>query len=396
MSVPSEPTGTEDQGQDAGSVRDVRDSTRLPALVDAMLAIGADVLLPDILRRIVTSAVELVGARYGALGVLDEAGHSLSEFIHVGFDDETVAAIGHLPRGQGILGLLIVEPHPIRLDDLGTHPDSFGFPVGHPPMRSFLGVPIEVRGQVFGNLYLTEKRGAVGFGPEDEALAVVVARAAAVAIENARLHDRGRRQTLLADRERIAADLHDRVIQRIFATGLGLEALVRTAPPAIADRLETAVEDLDLTIREIHSAIFALQAIQVPGRGLRMELLKLATEASGALGFEPSVRFEGPVDTVAGDGLGEDLMATAREALANVARHAGAGRVEVSLRVAEGIVELTVVDDGTGPGEGHRRGGRGVGNLTRRAQAHGGGFELVGGASGRGSCSRWWAPVGPS
>jgi signal transduction histidine kinase len=371
----------------------IGDPARLVPLVDAVLAIGADLSLPDVLRRIVAGAVEVVGARYGALGVLDESGQGLAEFIHVGMDAATVAEIGHLPEGRGILGLLILNPKPIRLEDLATHRDSAGFPPGHPAMRSFLGVPIEVRGQVFGNLYLTEKHGAGGFSPDDEALAVVLARAAAVAIENARLHARTRDLTMLADRERIAADLHDRVIQRLFATGLGLESLIRPAPAEIGERIQTAVDDLDATIREIRSTIFALQARKAPGRGLRAGLLGLATEASGALGFEPTLRLEGPVDTAVGEGLAEDLLATAREAMANVVRHAKATRCELELRVAAGVVELTVTDDGVGPGEGRRPGGRGVGNLTRRAEAHGGGFELSPGPTGRGSRARWWVPI---
>ena len=382
-----------DPGGPAGPLRDISDPTRLVKLVDAVVTIGADLSLGAVLRRIVSSAVAVVGARYGALGVLDPAGVGLAEFVHVGFDDDAVAAIGHLPEGRGILGLLIVDPQPLRLDDLSCHPDAAGFPPGHPPMRSFLGVPIVIRGQVFGNLYLAEKQGAPGFGPDDEALAVVLARAAAVAVENTRLHTRGRDLSLLEDRERIAADLHDRVIQRLFATGLGLEALVRLAPPVIAERIQGAVDDLDTTIREIRSTIFALQARSVPGRTLRFGLLQLATEAAGVLGFEPVVRMEGPVDTVIGEGLAEDVLASAREALTNVARHAQAGRVEVDLRVAGNRVDLTVTDDGVGPGAGQRPGGNGVVNLARRAEAHGGAFELAAGPAGRGTRARWWVPL---
>jgi len=379
----------------AGTRPFLGDPARALALVDAVLAISADLSLPDVLRRIVERGVAVIGARYCALGVLDEDGHGLSEFIHMGVDPETVAAIGHLPEGRGILGLLIVEPRPLRLDDLATHPDSTGFPAGHPQMRSFLGVPIDVRGEVFGNLYFAEKSGDGRFGPDDEALAVLLARAAGVAIENARLHARTRDLTLLEDRDRIAADLHDRVIQRVFATGLGLEALVRSAPPDIGRRIQTAVEDLDATIREIRSTIFALQSRGVGRADVRAGLSQLAAEASGALGFEPSLRLEGPVDTAIDEGLAEDLLASAREALTNVARHARASRAEVELHVDAGGAELTITDDGIGPGEGHRAGGEGMGNLARRAQAHGGTFELVPAPGGRGSRARWWAPLGP-
>jgi len=247
----------------------VEDPERLRRLVDAMLAIGSGLALPATLRHIVEAALPLVGARYGALGVLDESGHGLAEFISVGIDPDQVERIGHLPEGHGILGLLIVDPRPLRLADLRTHPDSYGFPPGHPRMTSFLGVPIHVRDQVFGNLYLTDKQGAPGFSEDDEALAVALAGAAAVAIDNARLHLRVRDLALVEDRERIAADLHDTVIQRLFATGLGLEASAQLAPPEVADRIAQAVVDLDDTIREIRSAIFALHVPRAAHRGLR-------------------------------------------------------------------------------------------------------------------------------
>ena len=132
-------------------------------LLDAVLTVGSDLDLPAMLRRIVSSAVDLVDATYGALGVLDESRRRLAEFITVGIDDDTYRAIGHLPEGHGILGLLIADAKPLRLPDLTEHPDSFGFPPHHPPMRSFLGVPIRVRDEVFGNLYLTDKSTAEAF-----------------------------------------------------------------------------------------------------------------------------------------------------------------------------------------------------------------------------------------
>jgi GAF domain-containing protein len=247
----------------------IEDPDRLSHLVDAILAIASDLSLPATLRRIVEAALPLVGARYGALGVLDAAGQGLAEFINVGLEAAQIAEIGHYPEGRGILGVLIVEPKPLRLADLKMHPDSYGFPPGHPPMTSFLGVPIRVRGAVFGNLYLTDKQGAAEFSPDDEALAVALAGAAAIAIENARLHARVRDAALGEDRERIAADLHDTVIQRLFATGLALEASVRLAPPDLAERIAQAVTDLDETIRQIRSAIFALHIQRGVRRGLR-------------------------------------------------------------------------------------------------------------------------------
>src|SRR5262245_3469162 len=200
------------------------------------------------LLRIVESSVELVDARFGALGVLDETHTRLAQFITVGIDAARRQAIGDLPEGHGILGLLILDARPLRLPDLRRHPDSYGFPPNHPPMTTFLGVPIRVRDEVFGNLYLTDKRSGGEFTSADEELVVGLAAAAGVAIENARLHARVHELALVQDRERIARDLHDTVIQRLFATGMSLQGtarLVRTDPDAAVERIEGAVDDLD-------------------------------------------------------------------------------------------------------------------------------------------------------
>jgi len=357
------------------------------------LAIGSDLAFPSVLRHIVESAVTLIGARYGALGVLDPAGKGLSEFVYVGMTPEQVAAIGRLPEGHGILGLLILEPQPLRLDVLGDHPDSFGFPDHHPPMKSFLGVPIRVRGQVFGNLYLTDKHGAAEFSEEDEILAVALAGAAAIAIENSRLSARVRELSLVEDRERIAADLHDTVIQRLFATGLGLQATIRTIDdPAAAVRLQEAVDNLDETIRQIRSTIFALQSPRVAGRSLGDEIVALTTEASASLGFELRVRLEGLIDDRVGDATGFQLLAVLREALSNVVRHAGASSAAVTVEVTDTDLVATVIDDGVGAGAGERPGGKGLASLHHRAEALGGTLEVETGADGTGTTVRWRVP----
>ncbi|RSN24186.1 histidine kinase [Streptomyces sp. WAC 05977] len=169
----------------------VKTRDRLQGLLDAVLAVATGLELDSTLQRIVQAAVELVDARYGALGVLgDEDG--LSEFVYEGIDAETRSHMGHLPEGRGLLGLLIEEPHPVRVQDLTQHPASVGFPANHPPMHSFLGVPVRVRDEVFGNLYLTEKRGAAEFTADDEVVLQALAAAAGVAIDNARLFERSR------------------------------------------------------------------------------------------------------------------------------------------------------------------------------------------------------------
>lgn len=371
----------------------VQDPERLRKLLGAVLGISSDLSLPHVLRHIVGAAVDVIDAEYGAVGVLGEDGR-LSDFITVGIPDAVVRQIGNRPEGRGVLGVLIVDPKPVRIADVAAHPDSFGFPPHHPPMHSFLGVPIRVRNEVFGNLYLTEKKHAAAFSEEDEGLAVALAGAAGIAIENARLHARVRNLTLVEDRERIAADLHDTVIQRLFATGLGLQAVVRSiADPQAAARVEAAVTDLDETIRQIRTTIFALQAPRVSGRSVRGEILALATEAAASLGYEPHLLLDGPIDTAVSRDVATHLLAVLREALSNVVRHASAHRVDVEVRVNDGELHAEVSDDGVGPGDGSRPAGRGLINLAHRAEALGGSMDLTPGAGGRGTRLEWRVPA---
>ncbi|MGH9150922.1 MAG: GAF domain-containing protein, partial [Acidimicrobiales bacterium] len=355
----------------------------LRRLLDAVLGVTADLDLPTMLHRIVSAAVDLVDARYGALGVLDASRTSLAQFITVGVDAEVHRAIGELPRGHGILGLLIVDPQPIRLPDLREHPDSYGFPPNHPPMRSFLGVPVRVRDEVFGKLYLTDKTTAEVFTDVDEELVVALAAAAGIAIENARLHGRVQELAVLEDRERIARDLHDTAIQRLFATGLSLQGAARLAQrPEVGARIAQAVEDLDLTVKHIRSAIFGLESSRPSTGGLRSRILSVAGEAAGPLGFEARVLFDGPLDTAVPASIVDDLETVLREALTNVAHHAKARRVDVSLAVElGGDIVLRVADDGVGPPDDEplpgSDSGLGLRNLARRAERHGGGLALA-------------------
>jgi signal transduction histidine kinase len=172
------------------SFRRVEESEhRLRALLDAGIAVTSELSLDAVLQRLVETAAELTGARYAALGVIDRAGQGLERFIVTGIDVETQAAIGDLPRGRGILGVLIRDAKPLRLEDLSSHPSSVGFPSHHPPMKTFLGVPILLRGVAYGNLYLTEKADGAEFTEEDEELTMLLAGQAAVAVENARLYE---------------------------------------------------------------------------------------------------------------------------------------------------------------------------------------------------------------
>jgi signal transduction histidine kinase len=365
---------------------------QLRKLLDSVLLVGSDLDLHSVLHTIIETAAELVEAQYGALGVLDQTGTKLADFITVGIDEAGRAAIGHLPEGHGILGLLIVDPKPLRLPDLHEHPDSFGFPPNHPPMTSFLGVPIAVRGEVFGNLYLCDKTNGDVFTDVDEELAVGLASAAGIAIENARMHARVADFATIADRERIARDLHDTVIQRLFAVGLGLQSTLRlVTEPAVKTRMMAAIDDLDLTVRDVRAAIFELHTARLPGRSVREELVTLCTEAARGLGFDPLLRFAGPIDTAVDDTLADELFATIRESLTNVAKHARATSAEVNVEVRDSMLAVHVADNGIGLGA-VRLSGHGINNMRARALRLDGEFTIEPG-DGQGTRLSWRVPL---
>jgi signal transduction histidine kinase len=540
--------------------QDVRSAhNRMRGLLKANQSIISNLALEVVLRRIVEAACELLEARYGALGVVSSDGHGLEQFIHVGIDQHTVDTIGDLPQGKGVLGALIDEPVPIRLHELSDDLRSVGFPEAHPPMHTFLGVPITIRGEVYGNLYLTE-RAQGDFSEEDVELASALAATAAVAIDNARLfEDSSRRQDwlqastdvslqvvtapgdealrsiseqvhrlahadvvtlvlpeaggerlevavavgiaadklegsayplpgtltaqvlqtgepamvtgaedrgdrivymrdlvaigpamvvplaaregvrgalvvgrlasgrqfspaelemattfanqaalaleladsrqaqeqmqLFEERDRIARDLHDHVIQQLFAAGLTLQGVsMGINDRGQADRIERVVESLDDSIQQIRNSIFALRDHLGPqGAGARAVVLEVVGEVADALGFEPEVRFAGPVDTVVDEGLAEDLIAVVREALTNVARHAGADRVELSLTASPDRVELRIADNGCGLSQVTRRSG--LDNLATRASRRGGTFTTGQQHDGTGAVLVWVAPT---
>jgi signal transduction histidine kinase len=353
--------------------------------------ITADVELQDLLRHIVEEATSLVDARYGALGVLNQSRTGLEQFVTVGVSRDEVNAIGPPPIGRGVLGLLITDPRPLRLARIGDHPESYGFPPHHPSMTSFLGVPIRVRDDVYGNLYLTDKRDAGAFSDEDEALAEALAQAAGIAIQNSRLHDQVRVISVLDDRDRIARDLHDRVIQRIFAVGMTLQGVVRMPDPTQArSRIDRAVDELDATIAEIRSTIFELGETSLPG-GLRQSIVRLSEEMAPTLGARPELSFSGPIDNTVPKQTADQILAVLREALANAGKHANASSYQVILRVGDDIV-LEVVDNGTGFDPEAVSGGLGLLNLRNRAEKLNGTFQVMSGAS-EGTRVIWAVPL---
>jgi signal transduction histidine kinase len=540
-----------------GEVLDTRD--RIGALLEAVVGIGSDLDLESVLRRIVEAAVQLVDARYGALGVIGEDGR-LAEFIPIGLDEAQIAAIHHWPDGMGLLGELIARPEPLRTPDIATHPQSSGFPDGHPPMKTFLGAPVRIREAVYGNLYLTDKRSGVPFDEDDEALVVALAAAAGAAVDKARLYaDARRRQRWLqataevtrrllsdaataemltlitdltlelagadlavlalpanaggdliieyasggsaaeaiglvlpagasvsglvmhsgrplssddfsadlrvaaaarehlrlgpavvfplgppgsvrgvltvgrrpgskpmsadavemittfaaqagigleladhrrdaeqvavfADRDRIARQLHDLVIQRLFATGMSLQAATGMMAEGPANvRVGQAVDALDETIRDIRSAIFTLQAHAEPEvpASFRAQIMSVTEDMTPALGFPPSLRLDGSLDTEVAEHIGKDMLIALREGLSNAAKHARASRVDVTVSAGSELL-LSVQDNGSGISADGRRSG--LANLNHRAQALGGHLRLDR-PEGGGTRLEWRVPL---
>jgi signal transduction histidine kinase len=530
---------------------------RVHGLLEAVLAVGSSPELEAVLRRIVEAAVTLVDAQYGALGVVGEDGR-LAEFIPVGLDEAEIAAIDHWPEGLGLLGRLISDPRPLRLPNIADHIYSSGFPDGHPPMRTFLGVPVRIRDEVYGNLYLTEKRGGAPFDEEDEVLVTALSAAAGVAIENARLFDESQRQqrwlrassevtrrllagaavdevlgfvteqtlemtgadlvvlalpdasrrqlivthaagagaqrtlglvlpaaasvsgevlasgqpitvedfrndervaraarenldlgpatifplgaaghargvmtigrhpgamplpraavdlvttfaaqaaiglelaerrsdaerlTVFEDRDRIARDLHDLVIQRLYASGMKLQGTMPMIDrPAVEERVSSVVEDLDITIKDIRQAIFALQARGKAAPVLRDEVMDVIEEMTEPMGMTSSLRLTGQLDDGVPGDIGEDMLHALREALSNAARHGKATSAEVKIGAGSEL-SLLVRDNGSGITDTSRRSG--LANLAQRAEHHGGTLK-VGPAEGGGTELYWRVPL---
>ena len=371
--------------------RAINDPSRLQALIGSIIEIEADAELSQLLTTLVEQACELVGARYGALGVLSADGESLDEFVTTGIDRSTYDEIGELPVGRGVLGRVIKSHDALRIDDLAHADGGVGFPKGHPPMTTMLGVPVRLEGgEVFGNLYLCDKVDGTVFSQADEDLVATLGLAAGQLIDTARLRSQLRRLTLSDERARIGRDLHDTVIQRLFAVGLSLQRLSNAGLPQEAqERIERAVEDLDDTIREIRSTIFAITSQgSDDGGSMRHQILELANEIDGRLGLDVYVSFRGPVDAVIRGEIANSIKNAARESLTNVVRHAHASRAEVKLFVIGDRIELSVIDNGVGISR-EGIGGNGLRNLEERASALGGSCS-VHLLDGGGTHVLWW------
>lgn len=373
--------------------RNIDDPAKLRRLLEAVLLLEQDISLPVLLRHFIEEACSMVGARYGALGVLNEDHTALSEFITVGFDAQTEATIGPRPTGKGILGLLIEEPHAIRMANIADHPKRYGFPPNHPPMKSFLGVPVRARDEVFGNLYLTDKMGWNEFTKDDEELVQGLALAAGIAIENARLHQRVGQMAVFEDRDRIARDLHDAVVQQLFAIGLSLQGITRSMEsPAVTERINRAIADIDDSIRQIRASIFELSSTS-DIQGSRAAVLALVADLESTMDFEARVSFEGPVDSSLSPGVLEHLLFALHESLTNVAKHAQATEARVSVRVNARSCLLRVQDNGRGFSASASSSPDGIGltNLRGRAEKLQG--EMTIESSESGTTVEWSVPL---
>jgi signal transduction histidine kinase len=357
--------------------------TRDRRLIEAGMILASELSLDAVLQRIVELAVDLTGARYGALGVLTLDGQVIEGFITVGITPEERAALGDPPTGHGLLGVLITEARPLRIPEISADPRSVGFPANHPLMKSLLGAPIMGRGMVFGNIYLTDKQDAETFDDDDERVLVVLATQAAIAVENARLYEETERKSrelqrlqVMEERERIGKELHDGVIQSLFAVGMSLQGLASSSSDAsLARRLEVAVEDVDHAIRDLRNYIFGLRPGILADRQLDQALKEMTSEFGSRTGVVTFV----DVDDEAASALASraaDVVQLAREALSNVGRHGAATTCRGSLQRGEGGLFLEIDDDGQGFDVEMTTWGMGLNNLRERVESLGGVLQV--------------------
>ena len=359
-------------------------SFELPPIVQALDAavrgISGVLEVEQVLQLIVDRVRELVDAQYAALGIVDEAG-VITRFITSGITPTERAAIGALPHGLGLLGLIIRENRSYRIPHIAMHRESYGFPPNHPPMDTFLGVPVVVKGEVVGRLYLTNKQGAPEFSAADQAFVETFALHAGIAIDNARLHEALQRLAVVDERDRISRDLHDSVIQMIYAVTLSLDdvpELVTEQPAEASRRVDDAIDALHGVIRDIRHFIFGLRPLLLDTGSLLDGLRVLGDELHRNTMTEFEIVGEEPADLPLP--IVAELLAIGREALANVARHAGASHAWVRLASADDRIFMEIIDDGRGigPGAPTQRGHHGLSNMRARSEALGGSFEIAG------------------
>lgn len=368
---------------------------QLAALDKATMAISGELTLDKVLQQIVDAARELVNAQYAALGVPNNQG-LLDTFIDSGMPEEDSMLIPHLPKGHGLLGAIIKERRTIRIPRISDDPRSVGFPEGHPPMVPFLGVPVMAGGEVMGNLYLTNKLGADEFTQTDQDLVELLAAHAAVAIQNARLYEQVGRLAIIEERTRIGMDLHDGIIQSIFAVGLTLESTklsLHNNPEDADNLLSHAIEGLNATIRDIRNFILDLRPHRFQGN-LEQGLGRLVREFQANTMVAVSLSAHQEALTVLSASVARSLFLTTQEALANIARHARAKQVIVSIEQQDKCVVLRISDDGQGFDMASKNYsiGHGLANMRARAKDLDGTFKIVS-APGKGTTIQLEVPI---
>jgi signal transduction histidine kinase len=369
----------------------IQDPDRLHALIDAILLIETDANLSTLLSRIVETATKLVGARYGALGVLASDRETLSRFVTFGLNHDQETAIGDRPHGKGVLGETIRLAHALRIDDLSAHPSSAGFPANHPKMERFLGVPVITgNGRIYGNLYLTDPVSGDEFSESDQHLVEAFGRAAGIVIDQALLRSHMRELTLTEERERLARDLHDTVVQRLFGVGLALQmTLSGTIEDSVRERINKSLDELDETIREIRTTIFEIDQEHPGSESMRARIMVLIDEVRTRLGVDVQLKMEPELEFEIGPHCAQHALQALREILSNIVRHSEASVVHVKVDVHDKLLVLSVADNGVGFVSATGA-GRGLRNLDSRARELGGECEIIS-EIGRGTLVRWTA-----
>ncbi|MEA2619653.1 MAG: hypothetical protein QOC97_426 [Chloroflexota bacterium] len=342
------------------------------ALDAAVRGIAGLASLDDVLQIIVDQVRPLVAAEYAALGIVDADGR-IERFITSGMDDETRRRIGDLPEGKGLLGLIIRKNRSFRVPDMNQDARRYGFPPNHPPMTSFLGVPITVKGISLGRLYLTNKLSADEFSAQDQSLVETFALHAGIAMENARLHERLQRLAVVDERDRISKDLHDGIIQNMYAVSLSLEdvpELMADDRDEAAARVERAIDSIHLSIQDIRRFIFGLRPELLEGTSLAGGLASLVEESRHNTMIDFELRVPAALTGLPEDVIGQ-LLGIVNESLSNVMRHSRATRALVVLDPSgDGESwEITVEDNGVGfdPTSTVKLGHRGLANIRERA-----------------------------
>ncbi len=353
---------------------------QLKELTEAARAITSELSLEQVLQKIAQAAKDLIDAKYAALGVHDGSG-SLSRFITAGIDPAQHEKIGPLPLGHSLLGAFLHQGRSMIVNDISKHPASIGFPEHHPVMHGLLGVPIVSKEKLIGALYLADKEDGSDFTKADQQLIEMLAIHAAIAIENARLYEQTQRLAILEERERFSRDLHDGIIQSIYAVGLSLD----NAKVSISPSNKTALEQIDLSmkslanvIHDIRNYIFDLRPQALKDKGLYARLQGLIQELKVNTVVVIDAEIAPDINTYLSELQASHIFHIAHEALSNAARHAKARKVCLILTHQDSKVILQVKDDGIGFKVPKRipHGHRGLANIQQRAASIGANLDI--------------------